>query len=325
MKTLREMGHAEPTPQAPSTVDDAPPPSTGDNASEIEETKHRKRWGVGKTSAPTPYALPGPVTITPEPPHDPVPEETPQLKFTDNGKETDSDNDGLMDPIEGESKQQIEQRKAHNYRAQQQGSVRKVRMKMAEDDQMIYNESHPGCVPDGLGVITIRQHPERNNSFPGLLSQWFYYSPTTNTVYACNTVVAAAQFELDVPGPYQTSRHSRLYSIVHRGFPMNPHELRKLTQFVQNTHNSNMDCIEGFRLHTELHHLSCSTALELHDRTMREILGNSQYAPPHFDAPFPTSHTGWHHEPIPCARIAWESHGLGLPTPGPSSAFNIEQ
>jgi hypothetical protein len=87
-------------------------------------------------------------------------------------------------------------------------------MKMAEDDQRIYNESCPGHVPDGLGMITIGQHPEWNNLFPGLLSQWFYYSSITNTVYACNTAVAAAQFKLNMPGPYQTSCHSRLYSIV---------------------------------------------------------------------------------------------------------------
>jgi hypothetical protein len=171
-------------------------------------------------------------------------------------------------------------------------------MKTAEDDQRIYNKFCPGHVPDGLGVITIGQHPEQNNLFPGLLSRWFYYSSITNTMYACNTIIAAAQFELDAPGPYQTSRHSQLYSIVHQGFPMNPHELCKLTQFVRDTHNSDMDCIEGFRLHAELHHLSCLTAPELHDRTMRGILGDSQYAPPHFNAPFPTSHTGWHHKPI---------------------------
>jgi hypothetical protein len=158
-KTLQEMGHAGPAPQAPSTINDAPPPSMGDNTSEIEETKHRKRQGMGKMSAPTLYALPGLVTITPEPPHDSVPEKTPQLKFTDNGKETDSD-DRLMDPIEGESKQQIKQWKAYNYWVRQWRSARKARMKMAEDDHRIYDKSRPGRVPDGLGVITIRQHPE---------------------------------------------------------------------------------------------------------------------------------------------------------------------
>jgi hypothetical protein len=106
---------------------------------------------------------------------------------------------------------------------------------------------------------------------------------------------------------------------------MNPYELCKLTQFVRNTYNHDEDCIEGFRLHAELHRLSHLTAPERHDRTMREIVGDSQYAPPHFDAPFPTSHTSWHHEPIPHARIVWESRGPGLPTPGPSSAFSMEQ
>jgi hypothetical protein len=106
---------------------------------------------------------------------------------------------------------------------------------------------------------------------------------------------------------------------------MNLHELCKLMQFMWDTHNSDMDRIEGFRLHAELHCLSRLTAPEQRDRTMREILRDSQYAPPHFDTPFPTSHTGWHHEPIPHARITWEFCGPGLPTPGPSSAFNIEQ
>jgi hypothetical protein len=75
----------------------------------MEETKHRKRQGAGKMNTPTLYMLPSPVTITLGPPHDPAPEETPQLKFAGDGEDTDSDNEGLMELIEGESKQQIEQ------------------------------------------------------------------------------------------------------------------------------------------------------------------------------------------------------------------------
>jgi hypothetical protein len=159
-KMLWEMGHDEPISQAPSTVDDVPPPVMGDDASETEETKHRKRRGAGKMSTPTPYVLPGPVTITPGPSHDPAPEETPQLKFTDAGEDTNSDDEGLMEPIEGELKQQIEQQKAHNYRVHQKRSTRKSRMKTVKNDQKIFNESCPGCVPDRLGMVTIGQHPE---------------------------------------------------------------------------------------------------------------------------------------------------------------------
>jgi hypothetical protein len=157
---LWEMGHAEPISQAPSTVNNVPPPVTGDDTLEMEETKHRKRQGVGKMSTPTLYTLPSPVTITSGSPHDPAPEETPQLKFADNGEDTDSDNEGLMELIEGESKQQIEQWKAHNYRVCQKRSARKSRMKTVENDQKIFNESHPGHVPDRLGMVIIRQHPE---------------------------------------------------------------------------------------------------------------------------------------------------------------------
>jgi hypothetical protein len=57
------------------------------------------------------------VTIMPGPTHDPAPEELYQSKFVDEDKAIKYD-DGFMSPIEGESKQQIEQRKAHNHRVQ---------------------------------------------------------------------------------------------------------------------------------------------------------------------------------------------------------------
>jgi hypothetical protein len=72
---------------------------------------------------PTPYALPESVTITLEPTRDPAPEELYQSKFTDEDKAIEYDDDGFMSPIEGESKQQIEQRKAHNHRIQKGGDT----------------------------------------------------------------------------------------------------------------------------------------------------------------------------------------------------------
>jgi hypothetical protein len=99
------------------------PVTTGDDALEADETRRRKRRGEGKVPVPTPYALPESVTITPEPTRDPALEELYQSKFTDKDKAIEYDDDGFMSPIEGESKQQIEQRKAHNCRIQK-GSVR---------------------------------------------------------------------------------------------------------------------------------------------------------------------------------------------------------
>jgi hypothetical protein len=104
---------------------------------------------------------------------------------------------------------------------------------------------------------------------------------------------------------------------------MNPHKVCKLAQLVMDRHHSDMDHIEGFQLHTELHHLSCLTAPEQCDRSMREIL-NKRYTPPQFEAPFPMSHPSLDHKLIPHTQLTWESHGPGLTTPGPDSAFDIE-
>jgi hypothetical protein len=233
-----------------------------DDALEADETRRRKRRGEGKAPVPTPYALLEMVTIMLEPARDPAPEELYQSKFTDEDKAIKYNDDGFMSLIEGESKQQIEQRKAHNCRIQKGRDTLNARRKATENDQQAYNESQPGHVPDRLGVVTIRQHPERNNLFPGLLSWWFSYSTLTNTVYACHTAVAAARHELDTAKPYQMPNHRRLYTVARRGFPMNPCEVRKLAQLVMDRHHSDTDCIEGFQLHAELHHLTCLTAPE---------------------------------------------------------------
>jgi hypothetical protein len=184
-----------------------PPLTTGDDTLEADETRRRKRRGEGKAPVPTPYALPGMVTIMPGPLHDPAPEEMYQSKFLNEDKAVEYDDDGFMSPIEGELKQQIEQRKAHNHRVQKGRDTLNAQRKAAENDQQAYNESWPGCVPDGLGVVTIGQHPEWDNLFFGLLLWWFYYSALTNTIYACHTAVAATQHELDMSKPYQTPNH----------------------------------------------------------------------------------------------------------------------
>jgi hypothetical protein len=148
------------------------------------------------------------------PTHNPAPEELYQSKFINEDKAIEYNYDGFMSPIEGESKQQIEQRKAHNRRVQKGRDTLNTRRKAAKNNQQAYNVSRPGHVSDGLGVVTIGQHPERNNLFPGLLSRWFYYSALTNTIYACHTAVAAAQHELNMSKPYQTPNHRQLYTIA---------------------------------------------------------------------------------------------------------------
>jgi hypothetical protein len=137
--------------------------------------------------------------------------------------------------------------------------------KEEDEKQRAYNESRPGHVPDGVGVVTIGQIPEWDNMLFRMTFQWFYRSPLMNTVYACHTAVDAARHEMETGRPYQTLDNRRLYAIVHRGFPMNPREVHKLAQLVVDTHQCDADCIEGFRLHRKFHRLSRLLTPELRD------------------------------------------------------------
>jgi hypothetical protein len=317
---LLGTGPVEPISQPQSTTDDAPNPMTGDDVSQSDRTRRKMRRGEGETPAPTSYDLPGPVTVTPAPACDPAPEETHQLKFIDDDP-TRYDDDGLWEAIEGETKSQIADRKSHNLQIMKKRRRIDNQRREEDDRQRAYNESRPGRVPDGIGVVTVGQNPERDNSFPGLISRWFYRSPMTNTVYASQTAVDAAHYEMETGKPYQSQDDRRLYAVVSRGFPMNPREVRKLAQLVMDTHRSDADRIEGFRLHAELRRISRLSAPERRDRAMTEIL-DDRNLPPRFGAPFPPEHPRWDHKPIPRRPSTWS--GAGLRTPDPSAAFDLE-
>jgi hypothetical protein len=98
-------------------------------------------------------------------------------------------------PIEGESKQQVEQRKAHNARVLKARKKRVGQAEEAKAKKQAYEDSRPGRVPDGVSIITINQVPECDNAFPGLLSRHCYHSRLTNIVYAGQTTADAARVE----------------------------------------------------------------------------------------------------------------------------------
>jgi hypothetical protein len=146
--------------------------------------------------------------MTPEPPHDPAPEDTTTLPQNgSNGLEDDSDDEGLWTPIEGESKQQVEQRKAHNARVLKARKKRVGQAEEAKAKKQTYEDSRPGHIPDGVGVITINQVPECDNAFPGLLSCHYYHSCLTNIMYARQTAADAARVKSTTGQPYMTPDH----------------------------------------------------------------------------------------------------------------------
>jgi hypothetical protein len=170
--------------------------------------------------------------------------------------EDDSDDEGLWMPIEGKSKQQVEQRKAHNARALKARKKRVGQAEEAKAKKQAYKDSRPGHIPDGVGVITINQVPERDNAFPGLLSHHYYHSHLTNIMYTGWTAADTARVESTTGQPYTMPDHRQLYAVAHQGFPMNPIEVRRLAQLVMNGHTNSADRADSYRLITELRRIS---------------------------------------------------------------------
>jgi hypothetical protein len=255
----QERAPAVPNAPPPSAPSDEPPTTATGEAPET--ASDRPRWkprrSEGEAPIPTEYRVPGPVPTTPEPPCDLAPEDTTMLPQNgSNGSEDDSDDEGLWTPIEGESKQQVEQRKAHNARVLKARKKQVGQAEEAKAKKQAYEDSRPGRVPDGVGVITVNQVPERDNAFPSLLSRHYYHSRLMNIVYAGRTTVDAARVESTTGRPYTMPDHHQLYAVARRGFPMNPIKVRRLAQLVMNRHTNSADCADGYRLITELRRIS---------------------------------------------------------------------
>jgi hypothetical protein len=146
--------------------------------------------------------------MTPEPPCDLAPEDTTTLPQNgSDGSEDDSNDEGLWTPIEGKSKQQVEQRKAHNARVLKARKKRVGQAEEAKAKKQAYEDSRPCRIPDGVSVITVNQVLEHDNAFPGLLSCHYYHSCLTNIMYAGQTAAGAARVESTTGRPYMTPDH----------------------------------------------------------------------------------------------------------------------
>jgi hypothetical protein len=190
----------------------------------------------------------------------------------------------------------------------------------AKAKKQAYEDSRPGRVPDGVGVITVNQVPERDNAFPGLLSRHYYHSHLTNIMYAGWTAADAARVESTTGRPYTTPDHHRLYAVARRGFPMNPIEVRRLAQLVMNGHTNSADRADSYRLITELRRISIRMIPERRDRSMHEVASDSGL-PANFAPPFPRGHAIWDHNTIPRPPVEGR---LGISMPAPDAGLDIE-
>src|SRR6202789_1140776 len=237
---------------------------------EVETTatkgpKRKPRKGEGQAILPITYSLPGGLPVAPTALINPSPDfvplnETMLPSTTGPGAEDDT-----WDPIEGESKQQIQQRLAHNAKVKKKMAKKEKEIEEALQKRHHYNESKPGRIPNGMGIIMVGQTPERNNAFHGMLSRNFYYSARTNMVFSGQTAVHAARYKLDSTRSYFPDPHRRLYTVAPRGLPMNPREVRQLVVLVTATHHARIDRVEGFRLLSELRRLAHVSTSERRD------------------------------------------------------------
>jgi hypothetical protein len=256
------------TDPGPSTST-APSPRASKEEGEVQEappetkvSRKKPRRGEGQTPVPTSYQLPQELPRAPTPPIDTSPADVFLSETIEDAVDDESWKEDLWDVIEGESKQQVQQRLAHNHRVTE-AHKKKKKSKGRDTEEEIrkcrrYNQSRAGRVPDGTGVVTVNQLPEHSNVFHGLLARHFYHSPPSNCVYAGRTAVEAMQADTD--GAEVDEHNRRLYKVARQGFPMNPQEVYDLVALVNDRQAAPIDRAEGFLLITEL---CCITTLSV--------------------------------------------------------------
>jgi hypothetical protein len=271
----------------------APPTQSRDDMIKLKTEKR-----VERLLTPTVYRLPGSLPPAPTPAREPgtVPM---QLSSDDSGDMSDDDK-----PLtEG---QQAE---------------------IACQNQ-VFQESRPGPIPEELGVVLVNQNYECNNFFRGAVSCHFYLLAQTNTIYSGVTAVMAAEAE-EEGRDFVTPSNRRLYTVVCRGFPMNPREVRQLYKLCMDRRAHTMDCVEGFHLLNEFQKVTGRHHPALWDLSMKTVMDTS-IIPKDIPIPYNSRHDAWNHPPIPrTINGVFEGRhdkppGVGLLAPGNAQAFNID-
>jgi hypothetical protein len=124
----------------------------------------------------------------------------------------------LWDEAPNETTHQSQQCKAHNQKLTE-AHKKRVQNKGKNNEEELHCHCHynclcPGRVPDGMGVVTVAQYPERDNTFYGLLSRHFYYSVPSNHVYAGKAAVDAQWVESVDDQTHLPDATCHLYNVV---------------------------------------------------------------------------------------------------------------
>lgn len=218
---------------------------------------------------PTPYDLPGSLPHAPEPPVNTSPDDIFLSEMIEDTVDNDQWKEELWEAIEGESAEQISKRKAHNHKVTAVHN-KKVKLRGKNQEELLrsphhHNQSRPRHVPNGVGVITVGQYLECDNTFHGLLFHHFYHSPYSNRMYAVRTAVDAQRAKAQDNEVHLPEPSHRLYKVANQGLPMNPQEIDDLIMLVNHHHGAPIDKAKGYLLLQELQRISALSLARCHD------------------------------------------------------------
>jgi hypothetical protein len=164
----------------------------------------------------------------------PVPSPTIDLTLT-TGTESSDDEEMSDSPPPGHNTKQDEKK-------------RQAQIAEIANARRIHEASQPGRIPDGLGVTLQDSKYERDNHLWGTLGEGFYRSHLSNIVYVGRTAHLASEHEFSHKDTYRGILTRRLYGILPRGFPMNPHSVIRASRFIQDSKESEIDQVDCYRL-----------------------------------------------------------------------------
>ena len=157
--------------------------------------------------------------------------------------------------------------------------------------------SHPGHIPEGLGMVIVNDKYEQDNELWMMLSHYMFYSVKSNCVYAGKTAAMANDYESHLDAPYMTEDGRCMYSYLPQGFLMNLHEVLQGVRFINDPKELAINHVEAYQLLAEFHHVSGGFVPELWDLAMQVILKDEVYTHK-VRQPHPNNYQLWENFPV---------------------------
>jgi len=168
-----------------------------------------------------------------------------------------------------------------------------------------FQHGRPGFIPNTIGVcipLAGGNIKERDNSFWGMLSNHYYWSHQTNTVYPGRHARAAYEMERQPGRLYAWPKSSKIRTRAPRGFPMSPKEVDDLITVVNNLNHPAEDRVHTYSLLSELQYITNRIVPSGWDRTMSYLVQEEIVS--QISRPVPDDHWAWRSDLVPAPEEA---------------------